>query len=99
MHRDSTLLRGLHTGKSEIRTFLLAAQMREPSVPRTERFEAARGFSIDQYVQGEFGMERRQAATRWWIDSFDAKGRPSTSHAQGCMRAELAFDRGHGCGA
>ena len=71
MHRDSIYCVAFHTGKSEIRTFLLD-RMRDTECATTERFELPADFQIDQYFQGEFGIWKDQKAHKVVID-FDAK--------------------------
>jgi predicted DNA-binding transcriptional regulator YafY len=57
LHRDSIYCVGLHTGKHEVRTFVLD-RMRDTQCAVTDRFELPAGFNIDDYFQGEFGVWR-----------------------------------------
>ena len=57
LHRDSIYCVGLHTGKHEVRTFVLD-RMRDTQCAVTDRFELPTGFNIDDYFQGEFGVWR-----------------------------------------
>ena len=55
LHRDSIYCVGYHTGKEEMRTFILD-RMRDTDVVYTESFELPEDFDIDHYFQGEFGI-------------------------------------------
>ena len=57
LHRDSIYCVGFHTGRQEIRTFVLD-RMRDTECIFSERFELPADFHIDQYFQGEFGIWR-----------------------------------------
>lgn len=57
LHRDSIYCVGYHTGRDEIRTFVLD-RMRDTECAVNERFELPADFNIDQYFQGEFGIWR-----------------------------------------
>jgi predicted DNA-binding transcriptional regulator YafY len=57
LHRDSIYCVGFHTGRQEIRTFVLD-RMRDTECAIAERFELPGDFHIDQYFQGEFGIWR-----------------------------------------
>jgi predicted DNA-binding transcriptional regulator YafY len=55
LHRDSIYCVAFHTGRREIRTFVLD-RMRDTQCSFTERFELPNNFRIDDYFQGEFGI-------------------------------------------
>jgi predicted DNA-binding transcriptional regulator YafY len=71
MHRDSIYCVGFHTGRQEIRTFLLD-RMRDTECGINERFELPADFHIDQYFQGEFGIWRSPQQHKVVIE-FDAQ--------------------------
>jgi predicted DNA-binding transcriptional regulator YafY len=71
MHRDSIYCVGFHTGRQEIRTFLLD-RMTDTECAINERFELPADFHIDQYFQGEFGIWRSSQQHKVVIE-FDAQ--------------------------
>lgn len=71
LYKDAIYCVGLHTGKDEIRTFLLD-RMRDTEISATGRFELPPGFKIDDYFQGQFGVHRGKGTIRVTID-FDAR--------------------------
>jgi len=72
LHRDSIYCVGLHTGKSEVRTFVLD-RMRDTEIIYTESFDLPDDFSVDAYFQGEFGIFHSNEKHKVVID-FDAQG-------------------------
>ncbi|MDF3069253.1 MAG: putative transcriptional regulator [Polyangiaceae bacterium] len=70
LHRDSIYCVGFHTGRQEIRTFVLD-RMRDTECLFNERFELPADFHIDQYFQGEFGIWRDPNQQKVVIE-FDA---------------------------
>lgn len=70
LHRDSIYCVGYHTGRDEIRTFVLD-RMRDTECAISERFELPPDFHIDQYFQGEFGIWRDPRQHKVVIE-FDA---------------------------
>jgi predicted DNA-binding transcriptional regulator YafY len=71
LHRDSIYCVGFHTGRQEIRTFVLD-RMRDTECVFSERFELPTDFHIDQYFQGEFGIWRDPRQHKVVIE-FDAQ--------------------------
>jgi predicted DNA-binding transcriptional regulator YafY len=71
LHRDSIYCVGFHTGRQEIRTFVLD-RMRDTECLFNERFELPADFHIDQYFQGEFGIWR-DAQQQKVVIEFDAQ--------------------------
>jgi predicted DNA-binding transcriptional regulator YafY len=71
LHRDSIYCVGFHTGREEIRTFVLD-RMRDTECAVNERFELPADFHIDQYFQGEFGIWRDPRQHKVVIE-FDAQ--------------------------
>ncbi|HEY6078512.1 MAG TPA: WYL domain-containing protein [Polyangiaceae bacterium] len=71
LHRDSIYCVGFHTGRQEIRTFVLD-RMRDTECGIAERFELPGDFHIDQYFQGEFGIWRSSQQHKVVIE-FDAQ--------------------------
>jgi predicted DNA-binding transcriptional regulator YafY len=71
LHRDSVYCVGYHTGRQEIRTFVLD-RMRDTECTFNERFELPPDFNIDQYFQGEFGIWRSPEQHKVVIE-FDAQ--------------------------
>lgn len=55
LHKDSIYCVGYHTGRGEVRTFVLD-RMRDTECSFTERFELPEDFSVDDYFQGAFGV-------------------------------------------
>jgi predicted DNA-binding transcriptional regulator YafY len=72
LHRDAIYCVGLHTGKDEIRTFVLD-RMRDTEIGYTETFELPEDFSIDEHFKGEFGIFQGAEKQKVVID-FDAQG-------------------------
>lgn len=72
MHRDSIYCVGYHTGREQMRTFVLD-RMRSTQVEYTDTFELPDDFNIDQYFHGEFGIFQSDEKHQVIID-FDAKG-------------------------
>ena len=70
LYKDSIYCVGLHTGRGEIRTFLLD-RMRDTESSVLERFELPPDFQVDDYFQGGFGIWRGTKKIRVVID-FDA---------------------------
>src|SRR5258706_6368259 len=70
LYKDAIYCVGLHTGKGEIRTFLLD-RMRDTESSALERFELPPDFKVDDYFQGGFGIWRGRDKIRVVID-FDA---------------------------
>lgn len=71
LHRDSIYCVGFHTGRQEIRTFVLD-RMRDTECGVSDRFELPGDFHIDQYFQGEFGIWRSSQQHKVVIE-FDAQ--------------------------
>lgn len=71
LHRDSIYCVGYHTGKEEMRTFVLD-RMRDTDVVYTESFELPDDFDIDHYFQGEFGIFK-SAERHKVVVEFDAQ--------------------------
>jgi predicted DNA-binding transcriptional regulator YafY len=71
LHRDSIYCVGFHTGRKEIRTFVLD-RMRDTECAVNDRFELPSDFHIDQYFQGEFGIWRDPRQQKVVIE-FDAQ--------------------------
>ncbi|HKQ69402.1 MAG TPA: WYL domain-containing protein, partial [Polyangiaceae bacterium] len=57
LHKDAIYCVGLHTGRGEIRTFLLD-RMRDTESSALDRFELPPDFKVDDYFQGSFGIWR-----------------------------------------
>lgn len=72
LHRDSIYCVGFHTGKEEVRTFLLD-RMRDTQIAYAEHFEVPEDFSVDQYFHGELGVFKSTQAHSVVID-FDERG-------------------------
>jgi predicted DNA-binding transcriptional regulator YafY len=70
LHRDSIYCVGFHTGRQEIRTFVLD-RMRDTECIFSERFVLPEDFRIDEYFQGEFGIWRNPQPNKVVIE-FDA---------------------------
>jgi len=70
LYKDSVYCVGLHTGRGEIRTFLLD-RMRDTESSALERFELPADFKVDDYFQGGFGIWRGTKKIKVVID-FDA---------------------------
>ena len=70
LYKDAIYCVGLHTGKGEIRTFLLD-RMRDTESSALERFELPPDFKVDDYFQGGFGIWRGSEKIKVVID-FDA---------------------------
>jgi predicted DNA-binding transcriptional regulator YafY len=71
LYKDAIYCVGLHTGKGEIRTFLLD-RMRDTQASALERFDLPSDFKIDDYFQGGFGIWRGKKRVKVVID-FDAQ--------------------------
>jgi predicted DNA-binding transcriptional regulator YafY len=70
LYKDSIYCVGLHTGRGEIRTFLLD-RMRDTESSALDRFELPADFKVDDYFQGGFGIWRGSKKIKVVID-FDA---------------------------
>src|SRR3954471_12530641 len=70
LYKDAIYCVGLHTGRGEIRTFLLD-RMRDTESSALDRFELPPDFKVDDYFQGGFGIWRGTSKTKVVID-FDA---------------------------
>jgi predicted DNA-binding transcriptional regulator YafY len=70
LHKDAIYCIGFHTGRGEIRTFLLD-RMRDTETSTLERFDLPEGFRVDDYFQGEFGIFRGSEKTKVVVD-FEA---------------------------
>ena len=71
LHRDSIYCVGYHTGRGEVRTFVLD-RMRDTQSARTERFALPADVRIDDYFQGEFGIWKADKKHKVVIE-FDAR--------------------------
>jgi predicted DNA-binding transcriptional regulator YafY len=71
LYRDAIYCVGKHTGRGEIRTFLLD-RMKDTHFSTTERFDLPPDFKIDDYFQGQFGIFRGEKSIRVVVD-FDAR--------------------------
>ncbi len=71
LYKDAIYCVGLHTGRGEIRTFLVD-RMRDTEVEYVERFALPDGFRVDDYFQGSFGIWRGTRKIRVVIE-FDAE--------------------------
>jgi len=69
LYKDAIYCVGLHTGRGEIRTFLLD-RMRDTESSALERFELPHDFKVDDYFQGGFGIWRGTQRIKVVID-FD----------------------------
>jgi predicted DNA-binding transcriptional regulator YafY len=69
LYKDAIYCVGLHTGRGEIRTFLLD-RMRDTESSALERFELPPDFRVDDYFQGGFGIWRGRKKIKVVID-FD----------------------------
>ncbi len=70
LYKDAIYCVGLHTGRGEVRTFLLD-RMRDTESSALERFELPPDFKVDDYFQGGFGIWRGSSKIKVVID-FDA---------------------------
>ena len=70
LHRDTIYCVGFHTGRQEVRTFLLD-RMRDTQPNVTDRFTLPDDFDVEDYFQGEFGIWRGTERRKVVID-FDA---------------------------
>lgn len=70
LYKDAIYCVGLHTGKGEVRTFLLD-RMRDTESSALERFDLPPDFKVDDYFQGGFGIWRGREKIKVVID-FDA---------------------------
>jgi predicted DNA-binding transcriptional regulator YafY len=70
LYKDAIYCVGLHTGRGEIRTFLLD-RMRDTESSALDRFELPADFKVDDYFQGGFGIWRGSSKIKVVID-FDA---------------------------
>jgi len=70
LYKDAIYCVGLHTGRGEIRTFLLD-RMRDTESSALDRFELPADFKVDDYFQGGFGIWRGSRKIKVVID-FDA---------------------------
>lgn len=71
LHKDSIYCVGHHTGRGEIRTFVLD-RMRDTECSFTERFELPDDFNVDDYFQGAFGIYKSSERHKVVVD-FDAQ--------------------------
>jgi predicted DNA-binding transcriptional regulator YafY len=69
LYKDAIYCVGLHTGRGEVRTFLLD-RMRDTESSALERFELPSDFKVDDYFQGGFGIWRGTKKAKVVID-FD----------------------------
>jgi predicted DNA-binding transcriptional regulator YafY len=69
LYKDAIYCVGLHTGRGEVRTFLLD-RMRDTESSALERFELPADFKVDDYFQGGFGIWRGTSRIKVVID-FD----------------------------
>ena len=69
LYKDAIYCVGLHTGRGEIRTFLLD-RMRDTESSVLDRFELPADFKVDDYFQGGFGIYRGSSEIKVVID-FD----------------------------
>lgn len=67
LYKEGIYCVGLHTGKGEIRTFLLD-RMSDTDLATTERFTLPEDFKIDDYFDGQFGMFRGPKQVKVVID-------------------------------
>ena len=67
LYKDAIYCLGLHTGKNEVRTFLLD-RMRDTESSSLERFELPPDFKVDDYFQGGFGIWRGTKKSKVVID-------------------------------
>jgi predicted DNA-binding transcriptional regulator YafY len=72
LHRDSIYCVGFHTGKDEVRTFLLD-RMRDTQIAYTEHFDLPDRFSVDEYFHGELGVFKSTEQHEVIIE-FDERG-------------------------
>jgi len=70
LYKDAIYCVGRHTGRGEIRTFLLD-RMRDTETSALDRFELPADFKVDDYFQGGFGIWRGNKSARVTID-FEA---------------------------
>jgi predicted DNA-binding transcriptional regulator YafY len=70
LYKDAIYCVGLHTGRGEVRTFLLD-RMRDTESSALERFELPPDFKVDDYFRGEFGIWRGREKIKVVID-FEA---------------------------
>ncbi len=70
LYKDAIYCVGLHTGRGEIRTFLLD-RMRDTEASNLERFVLPEKFSVDDYFQAGFGIFRSVTKTKVVLE-FDA---------------------------
>jgi predicted DNA-binding transcriptional regulator YafY len=71
MHKDSIYCVGYHTGRSEVRTFVLD-RMRDTECSVSERFNLPDDFNVNDYFQGEFGIFKSSERHKVVIE-FDAQ--------------------------
>jgi predicted DNA-binding transcriptional regulator YafY len=71
VHKDSVYCVGYHTGRGEVRTFVLD-RMRDTECSFTERFELPADFNIDDYFHGAFGVYKSGEQHKVVIE-FDAR--------------------------
>jgi predicted DNA-binding transcriptional regulator YafY len=69
LYKDAIYCVGLHTGRGEVRTFLLD-RMRDTEASVLGRFELPADFRLDDYLSGGFGIFRGGRKTRVTLD-FD----------------------------
>jgi predicted DNA-binding transcriptional regulator YafY len=67
LYKDAIYCLGLHTGKGEVRTFLLD-RMRDTESSSLERFVLPEDFKVDDYFQGGFGIFRGTKKHRVVVD-------------------------------
>jgi predicted DNA-binding transcriptional regulator YafY len=70
LYKDAIYCLGLHTGRGEVRTFLLD-RMRDTESSSIERFELPPDFKVEDHFQGGFGIWRGTRKAKVVID-FDA---------------------------
>jgi predicted DNA-binding transcriptional regulator YafY len=71
LYKDAIYCVGLHTGRGEVRTFLLD-RMRDTEMSTLERFVLPEGFRVDDYFHSGFGIFQSSKKTRIMLD-FDAQ--------------------------
>jgi len=72
LYKDAIYAVGLHVQKGEVRTFLLD-RMQDAECRTGERFELPDGFSIDPFVQGQFGVWKDVGEPADVAIDFDAR--------------------------
>jgi predicted DNA-binding transcriptional regulator YafY len=69
LYKDAIYCVGLHTGRGEVRTFLLD-RMRDTESSAVERFDLPADFRVDDYLTGGFGIFRGGKRTKVTLE-FD----------------------------